>query len=103
MRCADVVVNLGTRGVTRGEVEVRLTPTEWALLAVLAENSGAILDHRTLLSNVWGAQYVGDRNYLRTFIQRLRRKLENDPAEPVVIVTAGRQGYRFGGLNQDHT
>ena len=96
---ANVTVNLGTRGVTRNGSEVRLTPTEWALLAVLAAHEGAILDHRTLLSSVWGPEYVGDRNYLRTFIQRLRTKLEDDPSSPQIIVTAGRQGYRFGGLS----
>jgi two-component system KDP operon response regulator KdpE len=92
----DIVINLGTRAVLRGGVEVRLTPTEWALLAVLAANEGVILDHSALLASVWGPAYIGDRNYLRTFIQRLRLKLENDPSAPEVIVTAGRQGYRFG-------
>jgi two-component system KDP operon response regulator KdpE len=98
VRCGDVVVDLGARAVSRAGTEVRLTPTEWALLALLAEHSGAALDHRTLLGRVWGPEYVGDRNYLRTFIQRLRRKLEVNPADPVVIQTAGRHGYRFGPM-----
>jgi two-component system KDP operon response regulator KdpE len=98
VRCNDVVVDLGTRAVSRDGVEVRLTPTEWALLALLAENAGTALDHRTLLGRVWGPEYVGDRNYLRTFIQRLRRKLEANPSSPAVIQTAGRHGYRFGPM-----
>jgi len=98
VRCSDVVVDLGARAVSRGGVEVRLTPTEWALLALLAENAGTSLDHRTLLGQVWGPEYVGDRNYLRTFIQRLRRKLEANPGTPGVIQTAGRHGYRFGPM-----
>jgi two-component system KDP operon response regulator KdpE len=98
VRCNDVVVDLGGRAVSRGGVEVRLTPTEWALLALLAENAGTSLDHRTLLGRVWGPEYVGDRNYLRTFIQRLRRKLEANPGSPAVIQTAGRHGYRFGPM-----
>ena len=98
VRCGDVVVDLGARAVSRGGREVRLTPTEWALLALLAAHAGTVLDHRSLLREVWGPEYVGDRNYLRTFIQRLRRKLEDDPAAPTVIVTAGRQGYRFGPI-----
>jgi two-component system, OmpR family, KDP operon response regulator KdpE len=98
VRYNDVVVDLGARAVSRGGVEVRLTPTEWALLALLAENAGTSLDHRILLGRVWGPEYVGDRNYLRTFIQRLRRKLEANPGSPAVIQTAGRQGYRFGPM-----
>jgi two-component system KDP operon response regulator KdpE len=98
VRCDDVVVDLGARAVSRAGAEVRLTPTEWALLALLAEHAGTALDHRTLLGRVWGPEYVGDRNYLRTFIQRLRRKLEANPGEPTVVQTAGRHGYRFGPM-----
>ena len=100
VRCDAVVVDLGARAVSRAGREVQLTPTEWALLELLAERAGATVDHRTLLGRVWGPEYLGDRNYLRTFIQRLRRKLEEDPAEPRVIQTAGRQGYRFGPMRQ---
>ncbi|MGO8687818.1 MAG: response regulator transcription factor [Candidatus Dormibacteria bacterium] len=96
VRCGDVVVDLGARLVTRGGREVRLSPTEYVLLTELAKHPGTVMDHRTLLTRVWGPMYAGDRNYLRTFVQRLRRKLEVDPAEPGVIVTAGRRGYRFG-------
>jgi two-component system KDP operon response regulator KdpE len=95
VRCGAVVVDLGTRVVTRSGVEVRLSPTEYVLLAELAKHPGTVMDHRTLLTRVWGPMYAGDRNYLRTFVQRLRRKLEFDPAEPEIIVTAGRRGYRF--------
>ena len=101
VRCGDVVVDLSARVASRGGEEVRLTPTEWALLTELAEHAGATMEHRTLLARVWGPEYVGDRQYLRTFIQRLRRKLESDPANPTVIVTVGRQGYRFGPMVGD--
>jgi two-component system KDP operon response regulator KdpE len=96
VRSGEVVVDLSARSVALGGNEVRLSPTEWVLLAELASHPGVIRDHRTLLGRVWGPAYVGDRNYLRTFVQRLRRKLEEDPANPVVIVTVGHQGYRFG-------
>jgi two-component system KDP operon response regulator KdpE len=92
----SVRVDLGARSVTRGGAEVRLSPTEWLLLAELARNAGVTIDHRTLLQRVWGPQYADERNYLRTFAQRLRVKLEDDPAHPAVVVTVGRQGYRFG-------
>lgn len=96
VRCGDVTVDLGARAVTRGGAEVRLSPTEYVLLAELARHAGTVIDSRTLLTRVWGTQYAGDRNYLHTFIQRLRRKLEADPSAPEVVVTAGHQGYRFG-------
>jgi two-component system KDP operon response regulator KdpE len=96
VRSGEVVVDLGTRRVTRAGDEVRLSPTEYVLLAELARHPGMVMDQRTLLTRVWGPAYAGDRNYLRTFVQRLRRKLEADPAEPRVVVTEGRRGYRFG-------
>jgi two-component system, OmpR family, KDP operon response regulator KdpE len=92
----SVRVDLAARAVTRDGNEVRLSPTEWLLLAELARNAGVTLDHRTLLQRVWGPQYADERNYLRTFAQRLRLKLEEDPAHPEIVVTVGRQGYRFG-------
>src|SRR6266849_4205125 len=64
--------------------------------ASLARHSGQVIDHRTLLREVWGPSYGDERNYLRTFIQRLRTKLETDPKNPHIIVTAGTRGYRFG-------
>ena len=97
-RCGDVVIDLGSRSVVRAGAEVHLSPTEYVLLAELARNAGHLMEQRDLLARVWGPSYVGDRAYLRTFIQRLRRKLEADPADPHVIVTVGRQGYRFGPL-----
>jgi two-component system KDP operon response regulator KdpE len=97
VRAGAVMVDLGARVVTRDGVEIRLSPTEYLLLAELARHQGEVLDHRTLLGRVWGPAYAGERNYLWTFVQRLRRKLEADPAEPRVIVTVGRRGYRFGG------
>jgi two-component system, OmpR family, KDP operon response regulator KdpE len=92
----DVVVDLGSRVVRRRGDEVHLSPTEYALLAELARNAGAVLDHRTLLQRVWGATYAGELGYLRAFVHRLRVKLEDDPAQPRIVVTVGRQGYRFG-------
>lgn len=96
VRCGAVAVDLGARRVSRGGEEVRLSPTEYVLLAELARHPGMVMDHRTLLIRVWGPAYAGDRNYLRTFVQRLRRKLEANPAEPRVVITEGRRGYRFG-------
>jgi two-component system, OmpR family, KDP operon response regulator KdpE len=96
VREGTVIVDLGNHTVTRDGVEVRLSPTEYGLLALLARHAGEVMDHRTLLREVWGPAHSDERNYLRTFIQRLRVKLEDDPRSPQLIVTAGTRGYRFG-------
>lgn len=96
VEAGEVSVDLGTGAVHRAGEEVRLSPTERALVVELARNAGRVVDHRALLRRVWGPEYAGERNYLRTFVQRLRLKLEADPSEPRLIVTVERQGYRFG-------
>jgi two-component system KDP operon response regulator KdpE len=96
VEAGDVSVDLGTRAVFRGGEEVRLSPTERALIVELARHAGRVVDHRSLLRRVWGPEYAGERNYLRTFVQRLRLKLEADPAAPRLITTVEREGYRFG-------
>jgi two-component system KDP operon response regulator KdpE len=96
IKSGGISVDLGNRAVLRDGTEVRLSPTEYGLLAALARHAGQVIDHRTLLREVWGPSYGDERNYLRTFIQRLRVKLEVDPKSPEIIVTAGSRGYRFG-------
>lgn len=96
IRMDGVVVDLGARSVTRDGAEVRLSPTEYLLLVELARHAHEVMDYRTLLQRVWGPTYADERHYLRVFIQRLRTKLENDPAHPTVIQTVAGRGYRFG-------
>jgi two-component system KDP operon response regulator KdpE len=96
VRTGNVTVDLGNQAVLKNGAEVRLSPTEYGLLAALALHAGQLMDHRTLLRTVWGPGYGDERNYLRTFIQRLRLKLEGDSKNPEVIVTVGARGYRFG-------
>ena len=96
VHCGNVTVDLSAATVVRNGAEVRLSPTEYGLLAALARHAGHVIDHRTLLREVWGPAYGDERNYLRTFTQRLRSKLEADPRKPEIIVTAGSRGYRFG-------
>ena len=91
-----VEIDLARKLVTRDAQEVRLSPTEYGLLARLARQPGAVVDHRTLLRDVWGASHVHERNYLWTFVQRLRNKLEADPRNPRIVVSAGSRGYRLG-------
>ncbi|HEV2013578.1 MAG TPA: response regulator transcription factor [Candidatus Dormibacteraeota bacterium] len=92
----QVTVDLSNHSVLKDGREVRLSPTEYLLLAELARHEHEVMDYRTLLHRVWGPAYGDERHYLRVFIQRLRLKLEHDPAHPEVIQTAPGRGYRFG-------
>ncbi|RBY90662.1 response regulator [Blastococcus sp. TF02A-26] len=88
-------VDLAARQVTvRGE-PVRLTPTEWGLLAELVRAPGRLVGQRQLLQAVWGPAYERETNYLRVYLNQLRRKLEPDPAHPRYLRTEPGMGYRF--------
>jgi two-component system, OmpR family, KDP operon response regulator KdpE len=93
---AQVTVDLSNHSVLKDGREVRLSPTEYLLVAELARHAHEVLDFRMLLHQVWGPAYGDERHYLRVFIQRLRLKLEHDPAHPEVIQTVPGRGYRFG-------
>ena len=84
----------------RGE-RIHLTPTEFDLLTVLMTNAGHPIPHAKLLSTVWGAEYGKEREYLRTFILQLRRKLEDDPANPAYLQTVSYLGYVFFDPTKD--
>ena len=75
--------------------EVRLTPTEYNLLVLLSGNAGKVLTHRMILRTVWGPHSEHDLNTLRVFITQLRRKIEANPARPLLILTEPGIGYRF--------
>ncbi len=75
--------------------EIRLTPTEFALLEQLVTNAGKVLTHRVLLQRVWGREYGEEAEYLRVYMGRLRHKLEPDPANPHYFLTESGVGYRF--------
>ncbi len=92
----DFTVDLAAKRVTRsGEGDVRLTPTEWQLLEVLARNRGRLITQRQLLQEVWGPAYESESNYLRVYVAQLRRKLEPEPSRPRYLLTEPGMGYRF--------
>jgi len=91
----DLTLDFAERRVTVGGNAVRLTPTEYALLAYLAINRGRVLSHRALLQSVWGAEYGDETEYLWTYVRRLRNKIEPNPAEPYYVLTEPGVGYRF--------
>jgi two-component system, OmpR family, KDP operon response regulator KdpE len=89
-------IDLAARLVRRDGAEVHLTPIEYDLLRMLARNRGRLLTHRALLTEVWGPQYAGDTQILRTHIANLRRKIEPQGARRYIRTDPG-VGYRFGG------
>jgi two-component system KDP operon response regulator KdpE len=92
-------INFATREVIRGEEPVKLTPTEYDLLCHLVKNEGRVVTHRMLLEMVWGPGCTDAVDYLRKYIQRLRGKLEDDPANPKMFLSERGLGYRFISLN----
>jgi two-component system, OmpR family, KDP operon response regulator KdpE len=95
VQVGDLIVDLARHVVTRGGDEVRLTPTEYDLLAYLAVNAGRVLTHSTILEHVWGSAESNNVEYLRVYMMQLRKKLEDDPRHPRVLITEPGIGYRF--------
>lgn len=91
----DRRIDLNLRTVTRAGEEVHLTPKEFALLAMLAKHAGRVLTHTMLLTEVWGEAHKDDIEYLRVTIRALRRKLEDDAANPVLLRNEPGVGYRL--------
>jgi two-component system KDP operon response regulator KdpE len=90
-----VEVELANRVTRRNGIDVHLTPIEFRLLAYLCTHSGKVLTHRQLLKEVWGPSHVEQTHYPRIFMQHLRQKLEDDPAQPKFLLTEIGVGYRL--------
>lgn len=93
--CDGLEINFAKRRVTVKGKEITLTPTEYSLLQQLAVNSDKVLTHSMLLHSVWGNEYSSEKEYLRVFVGRLRRKLEPDPKKPRYIHTIPGVGYHL--------
>lgn len=89
-----VCIDLGPHEVRIREKIIHLTPKEFDLLVLLARHAGRVLTHRQLLTQIWGIAHGADTQYLRVFIGQLRQKLEDDPADPKLILTEPGIGYR---------
>ncbi|GAA1658754.1 response regulator [Actinoplanes couchii] len=94
-RIGTHTVDLDKRAVTGDDTEVRLTPTEWQLLEHLLRHPGKLISQQALLAEIWGPQFDTHANYLRQYMARLRRKLEDDPARPRHLLTEPGMGYRY--------
>ena len=95
LRTDRFTIDLAAKRVTTDSGPVRLTPTEWHLLEILAKNAGKLVSRRQLLTDVWGPAYATETNYLRVYMSQIRRKLEADPSHPEHIITEPGMGYRF--------
>ncbi|MBO0843731.1 MAG: response regulator transcription factor [Nocardioides sp.] len=93
LEVGDLVIDFARKRVARAGTDVRLTPTEWAFLDLLARNVGRLVPREQILKEVWGPAYEKETHYLRVYAAQLRRKLEDDPAHPRYIVTSSGLGY----------
>ena len=95
VEAGDLTIDLARRRVHRSGAEVRLSPTEWAVLETLVRNRGRMVPRLQLLQEVWGPAYSNETGYLRVYTAQLRRKLEADAAHPRHIITQPGMGYIF--------
>lgn len=93
--CGDIEIDLISRTVKRKNETVKLTSTEYNLLALFAKNEGKVLTHQFILKEIWGYSYQTETQYLRVFVGTLRKKLEENPNSPKHILTESGVGYRF--------
>ena len=93
--CGDLAIDIPRRIVTKNDDVVKLTATEFNLLALLAKNEGRVLTHQYLLKEIWGVGAQTETQYLRVFIGTLRKKIEANPNQPKHIHTESGVGYRF--------
>jgi two-component system KDP operon response regulator KdpE len=89
-------IDLANHTARKNNELLKLTSTEFSLLALLAKNEGRVLTHQFILKEVWGMGYTEQTQYLRVFIAQLRKKVEDDPAKPKLLNTESGIGYRFG-------
>jgi len=95
VRSGDLQIDMARHVVTRAKDEVKLTATEFKLLAYLAAHPGRVLTHQSILTHVWGMEYMDNVEYLRVYMSTLRRKLEDNPKEPRYLLSEPGVGYRF--------
>jgi two-component system KDP operon response regulator KdpE len=95
LEIGELTIDFPDRRVTRAGADVHLTPIEFDLVRVLAQNEGRLVTHRQLLRDVWGPQYGEETHYLRVHIAHIRAKLERDPSRPRYVITEPGVGYRL--------
>jgi DNA-binding response OmpR family regulator len=96
----NITINFENREVTKAGKVVKMTPTEYKLLFLLARNAGRVVPFETLLDKVWGPEYRDQLDYLKTYLSRLRKKLEDAPDQPRLLLTERSLGYRLMKLSK---
>ncbi|CCY39038.1 putative uncharacterized protein [Tannerella sp. CAG:118] len=91
----NLSIDLANHLAKKNDDILKLTSTEFSILALMAQNAGKVLTHQYILKEVWGVPYQDQPQYLRVFIAQLRKKIEDDPSFPSFIVTESGIGYRF--------
>jgi two-component system KDP operon response regulator KdpE len=95
IQIGDLRIDLARREVKLNGNEVHLTPIEYRLLSLLAQNAGRVMTHGQILKEVWGPGHTGETHYLRVYMAQLRRKIETEPARPRLLQTEPGVGYRL--------
>ncbi len=93
-KAGGLSVDLTSRTVKKNGEPVKLTATEYSLIALFARNAGRVLTHRDILEQIWGPNFAEEAQYTRVYVAQLRKKIEEDPANPKIIVTESGIGYR---------
>jgi two-component system, OmpR family, KDP operon response regulator KdpE len=93
--CGDLEIDLVSRIIKKNNELLKLTSTEYNLLALFAKNEGKVLTHQYILREIWGIGYQTETQYLRVFVGTLRKKIESDYTNPLHIITESGVGYRF--------
>jgi two-component system, OmpR family, KDP operon response regulator KdpE len=88
-------IDLANHTAHKNNELIKLTSTEFSLLALLSKNAGKVLTHQYILKEIWGYGYLEQTQYLRVFVAQLRKKIEEDPSNPLLIITESGIGYRF--------
>lgn len=96
LKLGNLTIDLINHTAKKNEELIKLTSTEFSLLALLAKNEGRVLTHQYILKEIWGKSYVEQTQYLRVFVAQLRKKIEENPAKPKLLLTESGIGYRFG-------
>jgi two-component system KDP operon response regulator KdpE len=89
-------IDLTNHVVRKNNEIIKLTSTEFSLLSILARNNGRVMTHQFLLKEIWGYSYHEQTQYLRVFVAQLRKKIEDNPSKPELLITESGIGYRFG-------
>jgi len=97
LKYGNIEIDLTAHMVKKNGEHVKLTPIEFSLLSLFARNAGKVLTHQFTVKEIWGPNFADETQYLRVYINQLRKKLEDDPAQPQFFLTESGIGYRFNG------